>query len=141
MRNVNLKTGGKSVIDRLVQLYGFKSKTELCKHFDITNSTLSTWLSRDYFPATLVIQCALETGISLNWLVLGEGSINVSTEVINPNAASVKVQNAETNYSSNEEKWLEIFNMLTNEEKKNILYQVQRKGVESLFEVKTIENN
>lgn len=133
MRHFNLKTGGKSVIDRLVQLYGFKSKTELCKHFDITNSTLSTWLNRDHFPATLVIQCALETGISLNWLVLGEGSINVSTEVSNPNATSAKVQNVNTKNSSNEEKWLEIFNLLTDDEKNNILYQVQRKGVESLF--------
>lgn len=71
---INLKTGGSTAVDRLMEAYKFKFKNDLCRHFGITSSTLATWLKRDHFPATLVIQCALETNINLQWLVTGVGN-------------------------------------------------------------------
>lgn len=85
MSEFDMKSGGKFAIERLMQAYGFKLKIELCKHLDIPSATLSTWLSRDYFPAASVIKCALETGVSLKWLVTGEGSPekeNVKTNLL-----------------------------------------------------------
>lgn len=67
------ETGGSEAIDRIMDAYGFRFKNDLCRHVEIASSTLATWLKRDYFPAHLVIRCALETGVSLQWLATGEG--------------------------------------------------------------------
>lgn len=67
------ETGGNDAIERMMEAYGFRFKNDLCRHVDIASSTLATWLKRDYFPAHLVIRCALETGVSLKWLASGEG--------------------------------------------------------------------
>lgn len=74
LNKFDLKTGGSTAVDRLMEAYKFKFKNDLCRHFGITSSTLATWLKRDHFPATLVIQCALETNINLQWLVTGVGN-------------------------------------------------------------------
>lgn len=71
---MNLEKGGRGAIERMVEAYGFKTRQALCDHLGISKSTLATRYMRDSFPAEWVIQCALETGISLNWLTTGEGS-------------------------------------------------------------------
>lgn len=70
---MNFNGGGKKVIDRMITAYGIKSKVDLCMVLGITKSTLSNRYMRDSFPAEWVIQCALETGTSLQWLVTGDG--------------------------------------------------------------------
>jgi phage repressor protein C with HTH and peptisase S24 domain len=70
---MNLEKGGRGAIERMVEAYGFKTRQALCDHLGISKSTLATRYMRDSFPAEWVIQCSLETGISLNWLTTGEG--------------------------------------------------------------------
>ncbi|MDU7738211.1 MAG: phage repressor protein CI [Corynebacterium sp.] len=65
--------GGAAAIDRVVEAYGFRFKNDLCRHIGIASSTLSTWIKADSMPGSLIIQCTLETGVSLEWLVTGEG--------------------------------------------------------------------
>ncbi|MGY2799852.1 phage repressor protein C with HTH and peptisase S24 domain [Ewingella americana] len=72
---MDFKTGGQQVILRLVEAYGFSTRQMLCDHLGVSKSTLATRFMRDIFPAEWVIQCALETGVSLQWLVSGEGDI------------------------------------------------------------------
>lgn len=83
---MNLEKGGRGAIERMVEAYGFKTRQALCDHLGISKSTLATRYMRDSFPAEWVIQCALETGISLNWLTTGEGhqkgSQNVNTSLL-----------------------------------------------------------
>jgi len=65
--------GGQKVIERLLEAYGFKSRQAFCNHLHISQSTMANRYARDTFPADWVIICSLETGVSLNWLVSGQG--------------------------------------------------------------------
>lgn len=70
---MNLEKGGREAIERMVEAYGYTTRQALCDHLGVSKSTLATRYMRDSFPAEWVIQCALETGASLKWLVSGEG--------------------------------------------------------------------
>lgn len=75
-------TGGKEAIHRLMAAYDFKSRQQLCDHLGASKSTMANRYLRDSFPAEWVIQCALETGVSLLWLTTGQGELrsNIDTE-------------------------------------------------------------
>ncbi|CAI1058618.1 Bacteriophage CI repressor helix-turn-helix domain [Serratia quinivorans] len=60
-------------LDRVVAAYGFSMKMQLAEHLGIAASSLSARYKRDVFPADIVLQCALETGTSIEWLVTGRG--------------------------------------------------------------------
>lgn len=72
---MDFKTGGQQVILRLVEAYGFTTRQMLCEHLGVSKSTLATRFMRDIFPAEWVIQCALETKVSLKWLTTGQGKM------------------------------------------------------------------
>lgn len=68
-------TGGREAIERLLKAYGFTTKQALADHLKISKSTMANRNLRDSFPAEWVIQCALETGVSLLWLATGQGEM------------------------------------------------------------------
>lgn len=68
-----LNNDGAAAIERVKEAYGFKFKNDLCRHVGLSSSTLATWMSRNHFPADLVIRCALDTGVRLEWLTTGRG--------------------------------------------------------------------
>lgn len=70
---MDFNSGGKKVIERLVEAYGFTTRQALCDHLGVSKSTMATRYMRDIFPADWVLQCAMETGSSLEWLSFGEG--------------------------------------------------------------------
>jgi hypothetical protein len=70
---LDFNSGGKKVIERLVEAYGFTTRQALCDHLGVSKSTMATRYMRDIFPADWVLQCAMETETSLNWLAFGEG--------------------------------------------------------------------
>ncbi|WP_370556713.1 phage repressor protein CI [Edwardsiella tarda] len=59
----------------MLQAYGFTTKQALSTQLGISNSTLANRYLRDTFPADFIIHCALETGVSLEWLALGIGDM------------------------------------------------------------------
>lgn len=67
-----LASGGRVVLRRIMDAYGFKTQKELGDHLSISSGTISTWIRRDYFPGDVVITCALDTGVSLEWLAIGK---------------------------------------------------------------------
>ncbi len=67
-----MANGGKPVLRRILDAYGFSLQKELCELFDISSGTVSTWVRRNYFPGDVVVTCALDTGISLRWLATGK---------------------------------------------------------------------
>lgn len=69
-------SGGKEILQRIMQAYGFTMQKELGDHLDIPSGTMSAWVRRDHFPGDVVIVCALDTGASLYWLATGVGSMN-----------------------------------------------------------------
>lgn len=70
---MDFSSGGKKVIERLVEAYGFTTRQALCDHLGVSKSTMATRYMRDIFPSDWVIACALETEVSLKWLVDGSG--------------------------------------------------------------------
>lgn len=78
---MDLRKGGKAAIERMLEAYGFTTKQALCQQLGISSSTLANRFLRDTFPADYIIQCALETGASLKWLVTGESNLDVDVDV------------------------------------------------------------
>lgn len=73
--NLDLDKGGRAAIERMIDAYGCGTKTALAELLGISKGTLSNRFLRDTFPADYVIQCALETGVSLEWLATGAGNM------------------------------------------------------------------
>lgn len=73
-------------LDRVVSAYGFSMKMQLAEHLGIAASSLSARYKRDVFPADIVLQCALETGTSIEWLVTGK---EADFQEIKPDALSL----------------------------------------------------
>ncbi|MGC6387257.1 phage repressor protein CI [Ewingella sp. S1.OA.A_B6] len=71
---MDLEKGGRGAIERMVEAYGFTTRQALCDHLEVSKGTLANRYMRDSFPAEWVIQCALETKASLEWLTTGIGS-------------------------------------------------------------------
>lgn len=65
--------GGKPVLRRIMDAYGFTLQKQLCELLGISSGTVSTWVRRNYFPGDVVVTCALDTGASLQWLATGKG--------------------------------------------------------------------
>lgn len=68
-----LPEGGKEPIERMLQAYGFSSRQALCRHLDVSQSTMANRIMRGNFPADWVLICSMETGASLEWLTYGRG--------------------------------------------------------------------
>jgi len=67
--------GGKAVLTRMLQAYGFSMQKELGDLYGLSSGTISTWVRRNYFPGDVVVACALDTGVSLRWLATGKGAM------------------------------------------------------------------
>ncbi|MEG0231057.1 MAG: phage repressor protein CI [Hafnia sp.] len=66
-----LSSGGKAILERIMQAYGFTKQKELADLLGISTATISTWIRREYFPGDVVVACALDTGVPLGWLAIG----------------------------------------------------------------------
>lgn len=73
------------LLDRICQVYGFSQKIQLARHFNIAASSLQNRYSRGTISYDFAVQCALETGANLRWLLTGEGAqLNGSTSLTDP---------------------------------------------------------
>lgn len=70
-----LSAGGRPVLRRILDAYGFQMQKDLGDLLDISSGTISTWVRRDFFPGDVVVTCALDTGVSLKWLATGQGEM------------------------------------------------------------------
>ncbi|NIB50659.1 phage repressor protein CI [Enterobacter sp. 725m/11] len=83
-KSIQLPQGGKDPIERICAAYGFTSRQALCRHLDVSQSTMANRVTRGNFPADWVLICAMETGASLDWLVFGRGEApSVRTHIEN----------------------------------------------------------
>ena len=64
-----------AVLARLKQVTGTKTDASLSSALQISPQTLSSWRGRDSTPYSLCVEIAQARGISLDWLLLGEGPI------------------------------------------------------------------
>lgn len=64
-----------AVLARLKQITGTKSDASLSSALQVSPQTLSSWKGRDSTPYSICVEIAQSRGISLDWLLLGEGPI------------------------------------------------------------------
>ncbi|WP_353742250.1 helix-turn-helix domain-containing protein [Pseudomonas fluorescens] len=64
-----------AVLARLKQVTGTKTDASLSSALQISPQTLSSWKGRDSTPYSLCVEIAQARGISLDWLLLGEGPV------------------------------------------------------------------
>lgn len=84
--------GGKPVLRRIMDAYGFTLQKQLCELLGISSGTVSTWVRRNYFPGDVVVTCALDTGVSLQWLATGKEH-NIKSIDIRNNIAHIPRKN------------------------------------------------
>lgn len=70
-----LENGGQTVLQRILMAYGFTLQKQLGELLGISSGTMSTWIRREFFPGDVVVACALDTGVNLEWLATGKGEM------------------------------------------------------------------
>lgn len=65
-----------SVLDRMHLVYGVKNDNQLGEALQANRSTLGNWRARDSVPYTICVDLAEARGISLDWLLTGEGPMH-----------------------------------------------------------------
>ncbi|MDO6408692.1 phage repressor protein CI [Pantoea phytobeneficialis] len=96
-----ISNGGKPVLRRIMDAYGFTMQKQLCELLGISSGTVSTWVRRNHFPGEVVVTCALDTGVSLQWLATGKGlqqkenaQLSVSSSIPRKNLVAGILQDA-----------------------------------------------
>lgn len=64
--------GVKEVLERILVSYGARSRVDLASLIDVPLPTINNWVARGSIPGNYIIQCAVETGADIKWLVTGE---------------------------------------------------------------------
>lgn len=100
-----MTNGGKTVLRRILDAYGFTMQKELGDLLGISSGTISTWVRRDYFPGDVVVTCALDTDVSLEWLATGRGPIR-DTKTSTTSGISIKKSRLESGKLKDAGVWL-----------------------------------
>ena len=104
---MNFTDSCRNVVERMVTAYKLKTVKALSEKLDVGVSVISNRITRNTFPADLVIQCALETGADLLWLCTGEGE---------PNIDGIKLEKKSIEFSNDDLEKLERISKLKKEE-------------------------
>lgn len=107
-----ISNGGKAVLRRILDAYGFTMQKQLCELLDISSGTVSTWIRRNYFPGDVVVACALDTGVSLKWLATGKGSDKRETTPENQ-SESIPKKNLNSGILEDDGSWYVDFSFLS----------------------------
>lgn len=68
----NAQSAG-AVIDRMRQAGNVESDAELARWLHVSRSTIFSWRKRNSVPYEQCVEISANLGISLNWLLLGQG--------------------------------------------------------------------
>lgn len=110
------KKSAAAVLARLKMLLGATTDTALASGLGISPQTLSSWKSRDSIPYALCVDVAEEHGVSLDWLLVGEGPMTRG-EAGSPSARETP---AGYEISPGEQVLLELFRSLGEDDRQEI---------------------
>jgi hypothetical protein len=65
-----------SVLDRLQQAMNVNSDSALAKALSVNRATLGNWRARDSVPYSICVEYSIVNGLSLNWLLAGDGDMS-----------------------------------------------------------------
>ena len=66
------QVNNEELLDRICQVYGFTQKIQLARHFNIAARSLQNRYARGTISDDFAVQCVLDTGASLRWLMTGQ---------------------------------------------------------------------
>ncbi|PSW14393.1 hypothetical protein C9J01_08115 [Photobacterium rosenbergii] len=81
--------GGADFINRLKEVYSVSHRMDLSNIIGVSNGTMSTWRTRNQTPFEIAVRVHLASGVSLKWLLLGEGDMYDSSK---PSISNDKVE-------------------------------------------------
>lgn len=64
-----------AVLERLMTVFAVDSDSELARKLDVNRQTLGSWRSRQSIPYALCVSVSEAEGVSLDWLLAGEGAM------------------------------------------------------------------
>lgn len=64
-----------AVLERLMAVFAVDSDSELARKLDVNRQTLGSWRSRQSIPYALCVNVSEAEGVSLDWLLTGEGAM------------------------------------------------------------------
>lgn len=107
---------------------------DLARTLKISPQTLSSWRQRDAVPYALCVECAKIKGVSLDWLLYGEG-LMIRSKVDDENAKNLE---STSTGNSLREQIYEILESLLHEDLEDILseaaHRQQLRALERQFE-------
>ncbi|XKU39203.1 helix-turn-helix domain-containing protein [Pseudomonas [fluorescens] ATCC 17400] len=90
------KTSLDAVLERLMTVFAVDSDSELARKLDVNRQTLGSWRSRQSIPYALCVSVSEAEGVSLDWLLAGEGAMlrgvstsDAETTVNNPQEEAI----------------------------------------------------
>lgn len=90
------KTSLDAVLERLMTVFAVDSDSELARKLDVNRQTLGSWRSRQSIPYALCVSVSDAEGVSLDWLLAGEGAMlrgvstsDAETTVNNPQEEAI----------------------------------------------------
>jgi len=105
-----------SVLDRLQKALDVKSDSALSRALGVNRATLGNWRTRDSVPYSICVNVAVEKGISLHWLLVGQGEM-----LFNGTGQSTET------LCSNHAKLIELFDALSADQQKEALQLISEK--------------
>jgi hypothetical protein len=112
------KTSLDAVLDRLMTVFSVDNDSELARKLHVNRQTLGSWRSRQSIPYALCVNVSDTVGISLDWLLAGEGPMLRNAPETNPTPALVDPR---------EEAMLELFRSLGEAGKREIQSAAEEK--------------
>ena len=77
-----------AVLERLMTVFSVDSDSELARKLGVNRQTLGSWRSRKSIPYALCVNVSESEGVSLDWLLTGEGSmLRAGSEAVTETAA------------------------------------------------------
>lgn len=64
-----------AVLERLMTVFAVDSDSELARKLYVNRQTLGSWRSRQSIPYALCVNVSEAEGVSLDWLLAGEGAM------------------------------------------------------------------
>lgn len=112
------KTSLDAVLDRLMTVFSVDNDSELARKLHVNRQTLGSWRSRQSIPYALCVSVSDTVGISLDWLLAGEGPMHRNPPETKPSPALIDPR---------EEAMLELFRSLGEAGKREIQSAAEEK--------------
>ena len=81
-----------AVLERLMTIFAVDSDSELARKLDVNRQTLGSWRSRQSIPYSLCVSVSEAEGVSLDWLLTGEGGMLRGVSVTGTDSPAINPQ-------------------------------------------------